>query len=497
MRDVLVAGALGAGPIADAFVVAFRLPNVVRRLFAEGAFNTAFIPLYSEARARGEETAFTNQVFSMVAVTFAVATILVVIAMPLVLRIIAPGFSDDLETKDLATSLARIAFPYCLATALMAVAAGVLHAQGRFSAAAYVPSMLNAVLIAAVLLVQLLGWSGAETTAYALAWAILIGGLAQFFVAVLALKSTGTGLGLVRPTPSLRLRRFFLLALPGLAAASITQVNAFVALYIGSSEPGVVTWLHYADRIYQLPLGIVGVAIGIALLPDLAGHLAEGNRPGERHAFSRAVELAAFLSLPAAFGLMLAAKPIVAALFERGAFSPSDTHATAAALAAFSIGLPAFVAAKVLQPLFFARTQMRLPLLIAIAGAVCDVAVAIVLFPTFKQAGIAAAAAAAGWINAIGLGIAAWRQGLVGLDDAARRRLPRIALASVALACAAGFAAPYVSLWSEGLGDLARFVLVSGLACAAFALFAGLCVAIGGLDREAFREAFRKLDRSR
>lgn len=492
VRDVLIAAALGAGPVADAFVVAFRLPTVARRLFAEGAVSAAFVPLYIRAKADGEERNFADQTFTAAAVILGAGTIAVILLMPWVLRLIAPGLSEESQARQLTVSLARIAFPYCLTVALTALAAAVLHAKGLVSAAAYFPPILNAVLIAAVGLANAAGWGSPEATAHALAYAIVIGGAVQLLAAGLALRCAGAPIWFSKSLSSPSLKRFLKIALPGLAAACITQVNALVALIIGSSEPGVITWLHYADRIYQLPLGIVGVAIGIALLPDLSHHLALGNREGERHALSRAAEFATFLVVPATFGLMFAATPIVAALFERGAFGAADTRATAMALSAFAIGLPAFVAAKVMQPLFFARMQMRLPLVIAAAGAVCDVVLAVLLFPDFKQAGIAAAAAASGWVNALGLGVVAWKRGLLRLDAPACRRLPRLAAAGVVMAGITVVVAPLVTDWVEGMGDAARFAGVALAATAFFSGYAGLSMLFGGIDRQALRGAFSK-----
>ncbi|MDQ0473724.1 murein biosynthesis integral membrane protein MurJ [Labrys wisconsinensis] len=484
VRDVMVAAALGAGPAADAFVVAFRIPGLLRRLFAEGAFNTAFVPLHGEAAARGEGRLFAEEVFAAVAAGFLLVTALALLAMPLLVALVAPGFARDGGSVELAVALSRITFPYCLATALMVVASAVLNVHGRFTASAYAPALINVVTIAALLAAPHLGWTGQEAAARVLAWAVLIGGLAQCGLVLMALRRAGLGLTLRRPRLTPAVRRFLVLALPGVAAAGITQVNAFVGLVVASPEPGAVAWLYYADRVYQLPLGIVAVAIGVALLPDIVRHSAAGDAAGERHALSRAAEFAAVLSLPAALALMVAATPIVAVLFERGAFGPGDSAATAAALAGFAAGLPAFVAARLLQPLFFARTRMRLPFLVALAGVAADIGLSVALFPSLHQVGIAAAAAASGWLNAALLAWAAWRRGWLRLDAAACRRLPRILAAGLVMAVALAGLVPVLEPWTgTGVPAWLRLAALAALCGGGLAVFLGACLVLGGLDR--------------
>jgi putative peptidoglycan lipid II flippase len=489
-RDVLVASALGAGPAADAFVVAFRLPGLLRRLLAEGAINGAFIPLHAQADATGQGRRFAAEVYSALAAGLAAISALAIALMPGLVGIVAPGFEAGGGDISLAVELSRITFPYCLATALMAVGSALLNAHGRFVAAAYAPSLINVVTLAALLLARMLGWAQPETVARLLAWSVLVGGIAQCALVFIALRRAGLSLTLAMPRFSPSVRRFFRLALPGLAAAGITQVNAFVALIVASPEPGAVAWLYYADRVYQLPLGIVAVAIGVALLPDLARHSGAGDKAAECHALSRAAEFAAFLSLPAALALIVASEPIVAVLFERGAFGPRDSAATAAALEAYAVGLPAFVAAKLLQPLFFARTRMRLPFVVALVGVAVDIVLAVALFPTFKQVGIAAAAAASGWLNALVLATFAWRRGYLVLDKIAVRRLIAIAASGAVMVATLLVLVPALAPWTQaGVPGWQRISALALLCGGGLCVFVGACVATGGLEVGALKSA--------
>ncbi|CAM5773446.1 putative lipid II flippase MurJ [Labrys miyagiensis] len=483
VRDTMVAAALGAGPAADAFVVAFRLPSLMRRLFAEGAINTAFVPLHAEAEKRGEGQAFSDQVFTQVALIFFVLSALALLSMPLLIRVIAPGFGEGGGRVDLAVALSRITFTYCLTTALMVVASAVLNVHGRFTASAYAPALVNVVTIGGLLLAPVAGWQDEESLARMLAWTIFLGGIAQGALVFLVLWRAGLSLRPVRPRWDRQVRRFFLLALPGVVAAGVTQVNAFVGLVVASPDPGAVTWLYYADRVYQLPLGIVAVALGNALLPELARASARGDVEAERNVFSRAAEFAAFLSLPAGLALMVLSGPIVSVLFERGAFHAGDSAATALALAGFAAGLPAFAGAKVLQPLFFARTRMRLPFVVALIGMAADVALSLALFPVWRQTGIAVAAAASGWINLILLAFAAWRSGLLQVDTLALKRLPRLFFAAIAMALALHGAKELVDPWNGAEGPiLLRIGMLGVLCCGGLAVYCGLAWVLGATE---------------
>ena len=368
--------------------------------------------------------------------------------------------------------------------------------HGRFTAAAYAPALINVVTILALLLAHRLGWRDETTIARLLAWSVLAGGIAQCALVFAALHRARLRLRPVGPRLSLPVRRFFRLALPGIVATGITQVNAFVGLVVASPSPGAVATFYYADRVYQLPLGIIAVAIGVILLPDLARHSAAGDGAAERHALSRAAEFAAFLGLPAALALIIASRPIVGVLFERGAFTQADSAATAAALAAFAVGLPAFVGAKLLQPLFFARTRMRLPFMVALVGVAVDIGLAVALFPAFGGTGVAAAAAASGWVNLLALGFFAWRRGYFRLDALAVRRLGRIALSGGVMAAALYALVPALEpLTMAGVPGLWRAGGLLVLCGTGLLVYLIACLALGGLDANAAKAAMVRAHR--
>ena len=273
VRDMFIAAALGTGPVADAFFVAFRFPNLFRRLFAEGAFNSAFVPLFAKAlEGEGEESArrFGEEAMSVLLTALLVLTALVEIAMPILMFVMAPGFASDPAKFDLTVVLTRIAFPYLTLVSLLALYSGVLNARGRFAAAAFAPALLNVVLIGALAYIFWSGHDGDLQAGYVLAWGTVIGGVVQLALVVAAAGRDGMWLKLRLPALTGRVRRFVRLAVPGVLAGGITQINIVIGTMIASLAPGAVSYLYYADRLYQLPLGIVGIAIGVVLLPDLS-----------------------------------------------------------------------------------------------------------------------------------------------------------------------------------------------------------------------------------
>ncbi len=350
-RDILIAAILGAGPVADVFFVAFKFPNLFRRLFAEGAFAAAFVPLFAglvETDGKDAARAFAEQALSVLLWTLLVFVAVVQMAMPVLMVGFAPGFVGDPAKFDLAVQLTRITFPYLLFISLVSLMAGVLNSLGRFWAAAATPILLNVCLIGAVL-----GLSPMmETPGHALAWGVAGAGMVQFVWLLFHCARAGMRLRLPRPrlTPKVRLlaRRI----LPVAVGAGIYQINLLIDTIIASLLPsGSISYLFYADRVNQLPLGIVGVAVGTALLPMLSRQLRGGQAGAAMHSQNRALEFAFLLTLPAAAALIVIADPVIAVLFERGAFGPAEVRATAAALAVYAVGLPAYVLVKALTPI--------------------------------------------------------------------------------------------------------------------------------------------------
>ena len=491
VRDMFIAAALGTGPVADAFFVAFRFPNLFRRLFAEGAFNSAFVPLFAKALEGGDEAdarRFAEEALSGLLTVLLALTAIIEIAMPLFMYVLAPGFSSDPAKFDLAVLLTRIAFPYLTLVSLVALYSGVLNARGRFAAAAFAPVFLNVALIAALLAVFWLGYAGDPRAGIWLSWGTVVGGVAQLALVVWAAARDGMLLRLTWPRVTGQLRRLAALALPGVLAGGITQINLVVGTMIASLAPSAVSYLYYADRIYQLPLGVVGIAIGVVLLPDLSRRLRAGRVDLADHTQNRALEFAMALTLPAAIALIVMATPIVALLFQRGSFDATDTAASAAALVAFAAGLPAFVLVKVFSPGFFAREDTRTPMWFAGVAVVINIALSLALFPAFAHVGIATATSVAGWVNAVLLAVTLHRRGQFSFDALLVRRLPLLALASLLMGgCLAG------AVWWLG-PELAaprlivRAATVAALVAGGVILFTLFCQLTGVVD---FRRLLR------
>lgn len=477
VRDILTAALLGAGPVADAFFVAQRLPNLFRSLFAEGAFSAAFVPLFAGMMAaRGKENAriFAEDALAVLLAVLLVFVVLGEILMPLLMHVIAPGFGDDPQKFALAVDLARITFPYLLFIALVALQGGVLNSVDRFAAAAATPTLLNLFLIAALLLMRWFHWHDGRS----LAWAVTAAGLAQFLWLMFSCAQAGLGLRLPRPRLTAEVRRTLAIMGPGAIGAGVTQVNLLISTALASFLPGgSVSYLYYADRLDQLPLGVVGIAIGTAILPPLSRQLRLGEDAAAIATQNRGLELALLLTFPAAMALAVLAQPILAVLFQRGAFGPTDTAATAAALAAYAAGLPAFVLVKVLAPAFFARHDTATPVRIAIAAMAVNLALTLILMQFLAHVGIALATSVAGWINALALLAMLVRHRHFAFDCRARRNLPRIAAAALGMgailvvlrsALHPALAAVTISLRVTALAALCGAGLV------AFALFAVL-----------------------
>ena len=395
-RDVLMANYLGAGAVADAILVAQALPNMFRRFFAEGAFNTAFVPLYSKKVEAGEDAAaFAQNAFNAMAWLLVVFSVLGTLAMPALVYAMASGFSGDARF-DLAVAYGQIGFSYIFFISLVALISGVLVTRGRFTEAGFVPVLMNLAFIAAMLLADRYGWNMGLT----LAWTLPLTGVLQLGFTWFAARRVGQTfrLGLPRWTPELK--RLAIIAGPAILAGGVVQINLIVGRQVASQTEGAVAWLAYADRLYQLPLGVVGIAIGTALLPALSRALRSGDAQGGRDAFNRGTEFALALTVPCAVALAVIALPLCHVLYERGAFGAQDTANTALALAAYAFGLPAFVLQKVLQPLYYAREDTRRPFHYALVSMVVNAGVAIGLMPLIGFAAAAFATTLSAWIMA-------------------------------------------------------------------------------------------------
>jgi putative peptidoglycan lipid II flippase len=435
IRDVLIAAVLGTSYVADAFFLAFRVPNMFRRLFAEGAFDAAFIPLFARrlhANGALAAQAFAGQALAGLTVLLLAFTLLAEIAMPWLMLLLAPGFTSDPAKFDLAVMLARIALPYLVCMSLVALYTGVLNALGRFAVAALAPTLLNVVLI--VVLLALVALGSTQTAAgVALAWGIAAAGVLQVLVVAFAAAKIGMRVPLERPRLTPDMQRLLTLAAPGVVAGGMAQLTVVISTIIATLQDRVVSWLYYADRIFQLPLGVIGVAIGVVLLPDLSHKLRSGDHDAVLASENRALEFALLLTMPATIALFIASGPIMRVLFERGAFTATDTQATAAMLSALALGLPAYVMIKVLHPSFFAREDTKTPMIYAGIAMASTIVLSFTLFVAIGATGIAIATTLSGWINVALLITTLRRRGDFKLDQTFRRRFAGICAASAVM----------------------------------------------------------------
>lgn len=467
VRDILIANFLGAGASADAFFVAFKLPNFFRRLFAEGAFNAAFVPQFArrlEVDGLDAARRFAEAALAVLLSILLPFTLLAQIAMPQVIAVLAPGFIGMPETFGLAIELTRITFPYLMLMALVALMGGVLNSLGLFTAAAASPIILNVILIGALTSFRHL----LPTPAHALAWGVAVAGVVQFLVMALACRAAGVGLWLPRPRLTPGVRRVLRLMIPGAIGAGVVQINLVIDTILASTlASGAISYLYFADRVNQLPLGVVGIAVGIVLLPLLSRQVRAGDVAGAADSQNRAIEIAMLLTVPAAAALIAIPEPMVRILFERGAFESADTVATARALAAFAAGLPAYVLIKAFGPGFFAREDTATPVKVAACAVVANVAIAVVLMQFIGHVGIATATAASSWLNAGLLGFILHRRGYLRPDKQLRRRLPRVLLSSLVMAFVlwggARILAPWLSKGPAVSAPVLAALLLGGL----------------------------------
>jgi len=490
VREILTADFLGASAVSDAFFVALRLPNMFRSLFAEGAFSIAFVPIFAGKVAtdgRVEAKRFAEEALAILLVALLLFLLFGEVCAPWILDVIAPGFRADPAKFALALDLTRIMFPYLVFISLVALQGGILNSLERFAAAAVTPVLLNIFLIGALVGVRPL-------TGEALAWAVTGAGLAQFLWLMASCARAGMALSLPVPRLTPELRRLLRIMVPGVFGAGVTQINLLVSTAIASLLPtGSVSFLNYADRLNQLPLAVIGIAVGTAILPTLSRQVRTGDVAAANDTQNRGLELALLLTLPAAIALAVGALPILAVLFEHGHFSAADARATAPALAAYALGLPAFVLIKVMAPGFFARHDTRTPVIIGAVTVAINIAltVGLGLGTGLAHVGVAMATSIAGWVNAVGLTWVLTRRGHFTLDPGARRRLPR--LFAAAIATGAVLAAVAWLLRGALGGALAVQILaLAALVLGGVVVFFALALALSGIDR---RDLMRRLRR--
>lgn len=485
-RDVLIAAVLGTGPVADAFFVALRLPNLFRRLFGEGAFNAAFVPAIStilHKEGLGAATEFAEEATAVMAFWLGGLTILGEILMPWLLYVLAPGFAGNGGKFDMAVSLSRVMFPYLFFICLTALFSGVLNAMSRFAAAAAAPVLFNLFMIAAML------WLAPYTSnpGFALAWGVTISGIAQLALVLWAIRRAGMRFTVPRLRFSPRIRAMFRKMAPALLGAGVTQLNVSIDIIIGTLLPaGSVSILYYADRVNQLPLGVIATAAGTALLPAVTKNIALGEEAEANNAMNRAFESVLMLTLPAAIGLSVTAKAVMDVTFVRGAFSAYNAILAGQSLAAFALGLPVFAMIKILTPGFYARGDTATPLKIGVAAVLLNLGLNLLFMHPLKAVGPALATSLSSAFNAIWLFALLHKRGHFNFDALSRRRVPRILLAGLVMAAALWGAQRLLPPGVTTIPQFLLLVLVGGV------FYFGPGVLIRAFDLKEFVGVFRR-----
>ncbi len=402
IRDILIATFLGSGPVAEAFLLAFTIPNMFRRLFAEGAFNTAFIPMLSQKlEKKNNPEKFASDALSVLIATLLILTAIAELIMPLIVFGTASGFSSD-SRFDLSVNFGRIMFPYVFLISLSAFLGGILNSLNKYSVAAATPLLLNLFFIFAMVIAYIyeldFGW--------ALTFCVPLAGASQLGLTILFLKKEAFLIQLKMPRLTPEVRRLIKIAFPAALAGGVIQINLLVGRQVASYFEGAVAWLNYADRIFQLPLGVIGIAIGVVLLPGLSKSKIKNHVKDSNNIINRSTEFALFLTLPATCALLLIPYPIVATLFERGAFNTIDSINTSKALFIYAIGLPAFVFQKIFSTIYFSKGDTKSPFKFAVVGMLTNLILAISLTGVIGYLAPAVGTTISGWLVAILL----WRE---------------------------------------------------------------------------------------
>ncbi len=489
-RDMLIAAMLGAGPVADAFFVALKLPNLFRRLFGEGAFNAAFVPAFAgllAAEGRPAAHQFAEEAFAVMTFWLGLLTIVGEVFMPQMMLVLAPGFAAIPAKFALAVALSRITFPYLILICLAALVSGVLNGLDRFTAASASYVLFNMISIAFMIWLT----PYVPTVGHALAWGVTASGVAQLAVLLVAVRRAGMAMRVPWPRMTPRMRMLLRRMAPGLVGAGVTQLNLAVDVIIASLLPaGTVSVLYYADRVQQLPLGVIGTAVGTAMLPLLSRQVRAGEGTAALNTQNRAIEYALLLTLPAALALIVSAWPIIWVLFGHGAFSAESARLAARALAAYAVGLPAFVLVKVLAPGFFARGDTSTPVKIGLAAVALNLALNLAFMRPLQSMGPALATSLAAMFNVACLGVALLRRGQMRLDAGVRHRVLRMLAAAIGM-CAVVAALQHV-LFRVPMGGVARLLALAVLIGAGALVYGAALQALGAYDVRQARQMLRR-----
>ena len=488
-REMLMSRVMGASWQADAFFVAFRLPNTFRRLFGEGAFSAGFVPLYAQ-RLQGPDgdsaaKNFSEEVLAVFVPTLVLFTVIFEIIMgPFVFLI--SGYHD--EKLALATFLTRITFPYLLLISLVSLFSGILNSLARFTAAAFAPALLNLAMLSALIFVP----AGGTVTAYALAIGVTIGGVLQLGLLLAACKRAGVVLKLRKPQMTPGVRQFIRVVIPATLGAGVYQISAFIdTFFLTRIGTGAMSYFNYADRLNQLPLGVIGAALGTAILPQVSRHVGAGEPEKAAHVQGQAAELAMLLCLPAALALAVSALPLVSALFQGGRFTPEDARLTALTLSIVVLGLPAYVLVKVLTPGFYSRQDTATPVKIAALVLVATIVLNFLLIPPFGIAGLASAIAICSWLNCLMLYVVLHRRGHFRIEGWLANRVFRQLVACIGMAAALYGIRTLLPDWFSGSAGH-RIVGVGALVGGGMAVYFPLVWLLGGTDKDELKNLFRR-----
>ncbi len=491
-REMLMARVMGASWQADAFFVAFRLPNTFRRLFGEGAFSAGFVPLFSQ-RLHGpggeaEAKKFSEEVLAVFVPTLLLFTLVFEIIMPLFVAAIS-GYRG--EQLVLATFLTRITFPYLVLISLVSLFSGILNSLTRFTAAAFAPALLNLAMLCALIFVR----DGGAITATALAIAVTIGGVIQMALLIVACARAGVVLELRRPRMTPAVRQFVRVVIPATLGAGVYQISAFIdTFFLTRIGEGSMSYFNYADRLNQLPLGVIGAALGTAILPQVSRHVGAGDAAGAAQVQGEAAGLAMLLCLPAALALAVSAGPLVAALFQGGEFTATDAAMTALTLSIIVLGLPAYVLVKVLTPGFYSRQDTATPVKTAGFVLFANVALNFALIPPFGIAGLAAAIAICSWLNCVILYVILHRRGHFRVEGWLASRIIRQMVAGAVMVAFLLAVRMFMAGWFAGsFGH--RLVGVVALVGGGMAIYFPLAWLLGGIDRDAVTTLLRRKKR--
>lgn len=495
VRDIMMAAVLGTGPLADAFFVALKLPNMFRRIAAEGAFSVSFIPMYSKTLESGSEDEaayFAGRTFSVMAVALSFFSILMMIGMPWVIRVIAPGFYDDPERYWPAVEMTQITFPYLMLMSITAQFGGMLNAHHKFAPFAAAPIIFNFCNIAAIAGAYYLYPDSKSAVPYGLSWAVTISGVLQLLMMIAFTRRYKIKFHWQGIVPDEKVRKMFRLMGPGIIGAGILQINIFVdTLFASLLGAGAVSYLYYADRLNQLPLGVIGLAVGSALLPLLSRTISANDIKGSQELFNKSLEHTYLIALPTSVALLVTPMPFVALLFGRGEFTLEDINITSQVLMGYALGLPAYIAGKVFATVFWARQDTTTPVKISIATSLLNIALCVCFIKFLGVPGIALATGLSGWLQLILYRRVLKNDAVGSYDERFKSVFHKIALSTCAMAIVLAGCSYVLHDWFLG-STLHKLVAVATLVGSGGLTYAAAILLSGVVKIEDIKSIFRK-----